>query len=133
MPLILDYWERGPTRGDIEAAAPLRDGGVLVLPDGSAPIEHHAGALVSHAELVAIDAHAGHARHREVERRDAVAQIPRKGEDEAAQACVHVAGHPSLLRHLGADRYKSILNVWCSNDYVQFIRGPRIWRSRVRV
>lgn len=71
-----------------------------MLSDGGAPVEHHARALVRHAELVGIHAHAGHSGNGEIEGGDGIPQRAREGEDEAAEARVHVARHTSLASHL---------------------------------
>jgi hypothetical protein len=38
------------TRGDVQAAAPLGDARVLVVPDGAATVQHHACALHQHSQ-----------------------------------------------------------------------------------
>ena len=59
-------------------------------------------AFVRHAELVRVDAHAGDAGHSEVEGRHGVAQLPREGQDETAQACVRVARYTRTAGNLPA-------------------------------
>jgi len=56
--------------------------------------------LVRHAELVRVDAHAAHARHRKVERRHRPAQLPCKGQNKASEACVYVTPDARAARHL---------------------------------
>ena len=62
------------TWGDVETAAPLCDARVLVATNCAAAVQNHAGALVCHAKLVRVYAHAGHARHGKVKRRQRAAQ-----------------------------------------------------------
>ena len=54
------------TWGDVQAARPLSDAGVLIPPDFRPAVQHHRGALVRLPKLVRVGAHAGHPAHRRV-------------------------------------------------------------------
>lgn len=72
------------TRGDVEAATPVGDAGVLVAADCLAAVQDNTCALVSHAKLVGVQAHGCDPEHAEVPGGHGVAQLPSKGQHEAA-------------------------------------------------
>ena len=111
------------TGGYVEAAAPLCYAGVLVAADGRAGVQHHAGALVGHAKLVGVHAHAGDARDGEVEGRHFVAGCARKGQHKAAQACVHVAAHPAPPCQLCMCRHKHPCETLVG--FIHFTHAPK--------
>ena len=88
------------TWGNVEAAAPLGDAGVLEAAQVLVVVQHHRSALVGHAKFVGVHRHAGHPRNGKVKGRDGVPQLAGKGEHKAAQAGVHVAQHAGSLSHL---------------------------------
>ncbi len=89
-----------PTWGDVEAAAPLGDAGVLEAAQVLIVVQHDRRALVGHAELVGVHRHAGDAGNGKVKGRDWVPQLAGKGKHKAAQAGVHMAQHAGPLSHL---------------------------------
>ena len=88
------------TWGDVKAASPLCDLGVLVLSQLLVVIQYHRGALVRHAKFVGVHRHAGHPPHTEVKRGDGVTQLASKGQDEASQAGIHMQQQVVAPGHL---------------------------------
>ena len=70
--------------------------GPFTLPDS----RRRGTRLVRHAEFVRVHAHAAHAGHRKVKGRHRMAQLPREGQHETAQAGIHVAPYARAARDL---------------------------------
>lgn len=78
----------------VDAAGPVGLREVLILAQLWGPVEQHADALGTLAELVRVAGDGGHARHAEVE-----AWLVQEGQHEAARAAVHVQVGAPLQRH----------------------------------
>ena len=83
-------------RRAVDAAGPVRGDGVLVVQVLLLAIEYHGAALGRVAVLVRVGADAADARQSEVEVRQTEAGLPHEADEEAAEAGVHVDGHPLL-------------------------------------
>mmetsp|Transcript_12441 Transcript_12441/g.30575 ORF Transcript_12441/g.30575 Transcript_12441/m.30575 type:complete len:278 (+) Transcript_12441:329-1162(+) len=84
---------------DVQPAAPVRDGRVLVLPQRRLRVQHHAGPLVRQPKLVRVHRHGVHALERKVKGRHRPAQRAHPGQHKAAQARVHVHPAPVCPAH----------------------------------